>query len=323
MINICYLSHNRTEFKKYWRITSHILNNIKPENKDKVKLSILATNEIPEWEQWAPDDIETELVLFEKSDINLMEKIRHAAESDTEYIVKHDEDVFFSSHVWDYIIENIDVLQNEDNLLITPLLSNNIPLVDTFIPSFIEDEEIRNKMNSLFASQEMPNGLWGVDYSPLNEYTINATEWNPEAYYAGVSNLPTNFKGIHPMRICAEAQIVLNDYILDNFDKMLAKHEYGFAEMAQPYFTTSTFFMRTETLAKIVNMTAYDAFEEVQLNMYRHEYNKKLLYVSNGFGIHTMYNTVYGNKNIWNIGMEDGYTYEVNLVESINQKLGL
>lgn len=323
MINICYLSHNRIEYKKYWRITSHILNNIKPENKEKVKLSILATNNIPEWEAWAPDDIETELVLFEKSEINLMEKIRYAAESDTEYIVKHDEDVFFSNHVWDYIIENIDVLQNGDNLLITPLLSNNIPLVDTFIPAFIENESVKNKMYDLFKSQEMPNGLWGIDYSPLNEFTVNASEWNPEKYYEGVSNLSTNFKGIHPMRISAEAQIVLNDYILDNFDRMLEKHEYGFVEMTQPYFTTSTFFMKTEELAKIVNMTAYDAFEEVQLNMYRHESNKKLLYVSNGFGIHTMYNTVYGNKNIWNIGMEDGYTYEVNLVATINEKLGL
>jgi len=57
------------------------------------------------------------------------------------------------------------------------------------------------------------------------------------------------------------------------------------------------------------------------MNLYREKYNKNFLYVENGFGIHTIYNTIYGNKNIWNIGMEDGYTYEVDFVDSILGKL--
>ena len=56
-------------------------------------------------------------------------------------------------------------------------------------------------------------------------------------------------------------------------------------------------------------------------NLYKEKYNKNFLYIENGFGIHTIYNTIYGNQNIWNIGMEDGYTYEENFVDSIIEKL--
>ena len=38
----------------------------------------------------------------------------------------------------------------------------------------------------------MPNGVWGVDYSSLNDYTINAKTWNPKNFYNGVENLNTN-----------------------------------------------------------------------------------------------------------------------------------
>jgi hypothetical protein len=55
--------------------------------------------------------------------------------------------------------------------------------------------------------------------------------------------------------------------------------------------------------------------------LYKEKYNKKFLYIQNGFGIHTIYNTMYGNKNIWNIGMENGNTYELEFVDSILGKL--
>jgi hypothetical protein len=35
----------------------------------------------------------------------------------------------------------------------------------------------------------------------------------------------------------------------------------------------------------------------------------------------TVFNTIYGNENIWNIGMEDGYSYELEFVEKIIEKL--
>ena len=70
MININYLAHNRP--KEFWEITKYFLNKIKPENKSKIRVNILAT-ETPEWE--ALDGIETNLISFSHGGMNYMEKI--------------------------------------------------------------------------------------------------------------------------------------------------------------------------------------------------------------------------------------------------------
>ncbi len=77
----------------------------------------------------------------------------------------------------------------------------------------------------------MPNGLWGVDYTPLNEFTIHANEWDYKQFYNGVNNLNTNTKGIHPLRICYESQVSINEYILNNIEKLTDKHEYSLIEI--------------------------------------------------------------------------------------------
>ena len=64
----------------------------------------------------------------------------------------------------------------------------------------------------------MPNGVLNVDYTSLNDYTINAKIWNPKNFYDGVNTLNTNTKGIHPLRICYEAQMIINNYISNNIE---------------------------------------------------------------------------------------------------------
>jgi hypothetical protein len=319
MITINYLSHDRRDFHKYWEVTSYFLNKIKPENKEKVKINILASR-VNDWSYYLKG-FDFEIYQFPDVSLNYMQKISVALSSTSKYSVKLDEDCFISNHVWDYIIENIDVLDDEDNFILTPMLSNGIPHTDRFVESFIEDPEAREKIYNCYLHQEMPNGLWGADYSPLNFYTINALKWNSEGFFKGVEKLNTYLKGIHPIRICADAQILLNNYIVENFDKLVSKHDYSIKEFTEPYYTTSTFIIKTEDWRKLLEVGSYDSFDEIQLNIYRERYNKKFLYIENGFGIHTIYNTIYGNKNIWNIGMEDGYTYEVEFVESILGKL--
>jgi hypothetical protein len=319
MITINYLSHNRRDFWKYWEITSHFLNKIKLENKNKVKINILATK-AHNWESYL-NGFDYEVTIFPDVELNYMQKIHTALSTKSKYSVKLDEDCFISNHVWDYIIENIDVLDDEDNFILTPMLSNGIPHTDRFVESFILDGNVKEKIYGWYLNQEMPVGLWGADYSPLNTYTVNSLKWNSKAFFEGVSNLNTYLKGIHPIRICAKAQLLLNNYIVENFDRLVSKHDYSIKEFTEPYYTTSTFIIKTEDWRKLLEVGSYDSFDEIQLNIYREKYNKKFLYIENGFGIHTIYNTIYGNKNIWNIGMEDGYTYEVEFVESILGKL--
>jgi len=319
MITINYLSHNRKNFWKYWEITSHFLNKIKPENKSKIKLNILSTKNY-NWENDI-DGIEFEVHTFPDVELNYMQKINVALEETNKYSVKLDEDCFISNYVWDYIIENIDILDDEDNFILTPVLSNGIPHTDRFVESFIDDEEVRKKIYESYLNQKMPVGLWGADYSPLNVHTINANIWNSNAFFEGVSKLNTYLKGIHPIRICANAQLLLNNYIVENFKKLISKHDYNIKEFTEPYYTTSTFIIKTEDWRKLLDIGAHDSFDEIQLNLYKEKYNKKFLYIENGFGIHTIYNTMYGNKNIWNIGMENGNTYELEFVDSILGKL--
>lgn len=319
MITINYLSHQRRDYQKYWEITSYFLNKIKPENKDKVKINILATKSF-DWESYLVG-FDFQVIVFPDVELNYMQKINVALEETNKYSVKLDEDCFISNHVWDYIIENIDVLDDEDNFILTPMLSNGIPHTDRFVESFIKDPWMVGAIYRNYLNQEMPDGLWRADYSPLNEYTLNAQTWDSKAFFEGVSNLNTYLKGIHPIRICAKAQLLLNNYIVENFDRLMSKHDYNIKEFKEPYYTTSTFIIKTENWKKLLEVGAHDSFDEIQLNLYREKYNKKFLYIENGFGIHTIYNTIYGNKNIWNIGMEDGYSYELEFVNNILGKL--
>lgn len=320
MITINYLSHNRRDFWKYWKITSYFLNKIKPENKSKIKLNILTTKE-HDWREDLEEGIDYKIYTFPDVELNYMEKTHTAVSTSEKYAVKLDEDCFISNHVWDYIIENIDVLDDEDNFILTPLLSNGIPHTDRFVKSFIKEPSVREAIYSCYLHQKMPNGLWGADYTPLNAYTISSHTWDSDAFFRGVSNLNTYLKGIHPIRICANAQVLLNNYIVKNFDRLVLKYDYTIKEFKEPYYTTSTFIIKTEDWKRLLEINAYDSFDEIQLNIYRKRYNKKFLYVENGFGVHVMYNTICGNKNIWNIGMEDGHTYEVEVVNSIMNQL--
>ena len=167
----------------------------------------------------------------------------------------------------------------------------------------------------------MPNGLWGVDYTPLNEYTVGATLWDPQKFYWGVSELPTITKGIHPLRISYEAQMIINDYILNNVDDFANKNNYEIMEIKAPYFTNSLFFIRTEEWRTILGQSTIDAYDEIALNHYKAANNKEFLFVKNGFGIHPMFNTVYGNKNPWRIGGERGDLDELRFYNELTKKI--
>jgi hypothetical protein len=317
MITINYLAHDRSN--NFWNVAKHFFNLIKEENKSKIRVNILSTN-TTDFERL--DGIETNIVSF-NSGYNYMPKVEYALSQDTKYSVKLDEDCFVGNHVWDYMIENADILESDDNLVLAPILSNNIPLVDQFIESFVTDQSVKDQIYSHFLKRDMPNGLWGVDYSPLNAYTVQASSWNPSAFYEGVSKINHYYKGIHPIRICAEAQIILNNYIMDNFHKITDKHDYSIEEFISPYHTPGAILIKTEDWKKVVMTPGSDGFDEVPFNNFKNAYNKKTFYIKNGFAIHLTYNTIHNsNYNCWGIGMANGLEYETNLLEKIFEKLG-
>tara|TARA_R110000868_G_scaffold2821_1_gene19527 strand:+ start:3241 stop:4209 length:969 start_codon:yes stop_codon:yes gene_type:complete len=321
MITINYLSHNR--FNNFWKITSNFLNLIKEENKSKIRVNVLSTNST-DFDRL--DGIETNIVVFNPG-YNYMSKIEYAVSQETKYSVKLDEDCFVGNHVWDYMIENMDILSSDENLVLSPLVSNNIPLVDQFIESFVTDQIVKDKIYSQFLKRDMPNGLWGVDYSSLNKYTLQASSWDPSSFYEGVAKINHYYKGIHPIRICAEAQIILNDYIIDNFSKITDRQDYSIEEFICPYHTPGVILIKTKDWKNIIMDRGPDAFDEVPYNTYKNRYNKKTFYVKNGFAIHLTYNTIHNcthNSNYTSLGiaMINGLEYETNLIEKIINKLG-
>jgi len=314
-ITINYLSHNRLD---YADLIFYFLKKIKPENKNKLHLNVLATHK-NDWNSRCDDlgiDYSIHLV---SGDSNYMQKIKIATSSTTQYSVKLDEDCFMNNNLWDFLIENVSVLDRDEVLLLSPTMSNNIPSCDYFIEDFITDSEIRNTIYDLFLKREMPNGLWGVNYTSLNKHTILSNKWDFKKFYHSVENLNTYTKGIHPLRISYESQMIINDYIINNIDKFLSKNNYEFFEIPSPYFTNSLFFIKTKNWLDIVNQPSFDSFDEITLNKYKEDNNKILLFVKNGFGIHPMFNTVFGNKNKWDIGGENGEQDEINFYNKIKE----
>ena len=316
MINICYLSHDRINFHD---LTFYFLNKIKPENKLKIHLSILSTHEF-NWDLTRLEGISVSINRF-NSNQNYLDKIRHSINSIAEYSIKLDEDCFINNHVWDYIIENINVLDDINNLLLSPIMSNNIPSCDLFINDFIKDQNIKNEIYNYFLARDMPIGLWGVDYSPLNKFTLQANKWEYDLFYKGVSELPTRIKGIHPLRITYEAQVLINDYIINNVDQFIDNNDYEIFEVFAPYFTNSLFAIKTSEWRNILNNKDVDSYDEIALNTYKKENNKKFLFIKNGFGLHPMYNTVFGNKNPWGIGVENGEQLELNFYNNLKKQI--
>ena len=316
MITIDYLPHARPI--EYWKLTSHFLNNIKPENKKKIKVNILATNDT-NWADYLDPEIACQVIIFPYNG-NYLAKAKMASNDPNPYSIKLDEDCFMSSHVWDYFIENIHILDDPETLIFSPLVSTNIPLVDQFIEAYIEDEEVKNQLYTLFLNRTMPNNIWGVDYSSLNKYTVNAETWNSEEYYQGVRNINHYYRGIHPVRISIEAQLLLNDYILNTMDRFLAKHEYSIKEFDRPYFTNNVFAFRTEEWRNVLQLPN-DGFDEVPLSEYKNAQNKKCYYIDNGFCAHPMYNTVFGYNPESNIGMNNGLQKEIEIVNQYVQKI--
>jgi hypothetical protein len=315
MISINFFSNNRLIF---FDLTFYFLNKIKQENKEKIKINILSNSSNYDFfvDKIKQYDLPIFIIKFNDG-FNYTEKLKFSTSQETEYSIKLDEDCFINNHIWDYMIENCSVLNNNENLLITPLLSTTIPSCDLFIDNFLSDEE-SEIIKNFFLQQEMPVGLFDVDYSPLNETTINAKTWDYKRYYEILNTIPTDTKGMHPMRISYNAQTKINDFILNSYSKILDKNNYSFTEITTPYFTNNLFLIKTKLWDNIIKSNG-QTYDEIPISNYHRENKTKILFINNGFGIHTMYNTIYGNQNRWGIGGVDSEEKEIKFVNELKK----
>jgi len=295
-IGINYLPFRREHFAK---LAFHFLCKAKPENKSQVEVNILTTADhgpIGRWnglvEMLRSNGVRTNLVDTTVQDY--MVKISYAVAQDIEYSIKMDEDCFINEDVWNYWIENIDVLDDDTNTLFAPMLSTGIPTCDYVVEML--DEPDRHTMRAMFGSTHIPN-IWGVDYSDLNAVSTSGS-WHQDNFYHLVKQINHHYKGIHPIRVNERAQNELNRIILRNVDKFLLPRQHSLLFSKHPYYCNSFFAIKTSKWRDIVSDKRLfrDDFDEVPINLHRESNDHNFVFIENSFGIHTMYNTIYGGE---------------------------
>ena len=290
MIQLNLILHNPHRLPFFKKVLE-TLSKIKSENKNKIYLNILSSFKETKY----PDIIENlgikgRSVNFGKPDY--MNKIHYATSicDNSKYICSIDDDVFITSQLWDYFIENIHFLDdNPDTLLLSPILSNGIPSTEFFIEDLF-DEHHKKHIYDIFLNTYITN-IWGADYSTLNK---TRHSWD-ESFYRDVSEINHHYKGIHPVRVSRLAQSEICNIFCEHYiDKFLKTNNFRIEKHNRPYFCNNLFFTKTEHWKNIVNdKTLFvDAFDEVPYNKYKDRHNLNFGFVRNGFCIHPAYNTV-------------------------------
>lgn len=302
-LTIHYLPHSRLE---YHELIYFFLNKIKDENKDKIIFNIY-TNNIHYFNNSNIKLQNIDFNIIQTSPIYLHKIDMIKLNSTTEYSMKLDEDIFINNYIWDYMIENIDILDNKDNLIIAPLLSCGIPTSEYFINNYFNEQDKNTIYDSFLKfgfgiSFNAPSNPWGYDVSFLNKLTINCTNWDGMLWLEEINNIPHHYKGYHPIRNGYEQHEVLNSLILNDVTKLIEKQNYSFIYLKNRYYTNSTFIIKTDTWINILNDKSLfrDDFDEVPLNLYMQQHNLNYLFVDNGFSIHTTYNTNYKPSDEYN-----------------------
>jgi hypothetical protein len=228
---------------------------------------------------------------------NYMSKIRFTLEfaqhNEIPYIIKHDNDILMGPSVYDYIFENRSILQDDNNLLLTPTITSGIPSCEYFIEDYLTPDE-KQHMYTLFKAHLFET-KWDVDFRSLNKYTVHANEWSSSDFYTGVKAIEHYYKGIHPIRVNEHALVELNNIVCKYKDQILNQDSYSLTyDSTSPYFCDSIFCIRTDTYKHILLKTELfvDGYDEVPLNRWRDMNNLAMVIIRRGTAMHFMYNEI-------------------------------
>lgn len=242
-------------------------------------------------------DIQYKIVDIEYHD-NYIKKvhfsINYASENKIPFIMKCDNDIFFTGKTLDFMIQKLDLLNEPNNLTLGPILTSGIPTVEYFCEDFL-DENAKNIMYNMFLNTKFYN-IDDAYYENLNDITIHNSSkiWDKNVFFNKVNSINHYYKGIHPIRVNDEAINFLNNYIIKNKTQLInPKDEMSIiTDNTSPYLCNSCFCIKTDIYKKIVEDRSLfvDSYEEVPLNKYCWKNSMNHLFVKNGFGIHIMYN---------------------------------
>ena len=211
-----------------------------------------------------------------------------------QYFIKCDDDLFYSQHVLDQLIDSIDILEtNPDAIWIFPTASINSLTTDAFIANFVKDDVTRNSIYNDFTSfdyQQYPNTNGTDDLTQLKTFFATMGHWNADALRQYM--LSSNYfnGGEHPIRHSNSAITTLNTYIINNMERIFAYHDYELVPMqgfyqAQMYIMKSDKWFEVQTLVN-QGVIPRGLIDESEINWYI-KYQKKIAYcLTNAFVIH-------------------------------------
>jgi len=269
------------------------LNNCK--YKDQIQLLVLTnTNDYDYYNNVLSKTSIHYIVSYFHPDNNYMNKVNHTLTHSLNlgipYLMKHDNDILVPTHIYDYLFENLDILEDSNNLLLTPTLTSGIPTVEQFIEDYLNKDE-KKILGDIFREYRFQT-TWDIDYSSLNKFT---NEWNSKDFFNSVKSINSLCKGVHPVRLYEKAIDTLNQYVIKYKDEINNKKDMSLVyDNVSPYFCNSIFCIKTDIYNKIVKTPEYfiDIYDEIPLNRYRDMYNLNIVFTKNGCAIHIIYNTI-------------------------------
>lgn len=318
MIQINYF--NSSQYQRRWPIITAAINelcNIKENNKKEIKIVIYYNiKNRKSWDETISKlqnhNIKVSTVELERDEYRY--KLDHTVMCDSEYFCKWDDDVFINRHVWDFMIENVNILDDESISVIGPTLSNGIPSVELFIKDFLTNEE-KKEVKKIFLSDNIPSSVWGCNYEEICKYINNLTEWDGDKYWEFVDkvnvikntkNLPWFYhiiKGVHPARFSYKYNYYIANHTIDNKEMVLDKQDFKLEKYLTPYFCNNLFITKTSYYKEGLKLFN-DGWDEGQLTLLAQKTNKTPVYVRNCYGIHMAYGCTKNQHELENLYME-------------------
>jgi hypothetical protein len=281
--------------RNFWKLHAYSLNRLRRATKDKIRLRLLVSGNIPELDI----DFPYEVVDF-GNHFNYMNKVRNAIEQPEEFSAKLDDDIIFSPHAIDFLVENVNLLRQPDILGLTASGANCTPQTEYFIEDFMNGEQ-KDRLYEIFKGERLDASCNGLvpgfacadeRFLVLDKYVREQPRWNPRGFWQVLSTIENQYLGIHPVRVSKQAQQWTLDYILQDINKFYMERQCNFETIEAPYICNGFTFLETKRWKELVldESLISDAFEEVNLNRYAWRHNMKFLVARHAYAAHFFYN---------------------------------
>lgn len=265
---------------------------MKDENKSKVKLVVYFQQEFEHiWKDFIQTHADGKIDIFFAAmpDDEYIRKVYLAFETDCEYSCKWDDDSFINKHVWDYMIENVDILADDKHSVLLPTFSNGVPSADFFLED-VASVELREASYQIFLDDNVVPSIWNFDYQPVVNHIKSMQHWDVQSHWSFIDE---HYKGkpmgVHPARFSYRYNKLLAEYTVNNPEAVLINRNYYLEkDFHTPYFCNNIFISKSDFYRDSQKLY-FNHWDEGQLNDLGKQRGQTPVFVRNCFGIHMAY----------------------------------